>query len=105
MTILKTTINSCKSSKHGNSLEPARQIIEEDRLVGFISRGHDNKPIGVKHTTSVSCRRKGCMPPFIVSDITLTKRVGIIAFIHVLFEMGLQYVANNSVIHKGGTLI
>ena len=45
------------------------------------------------------------MPPFIVSDITLTKRGGIIAFIHVLFEMGLQYVANKSVMHKDGTLI
>ena len=44
MTILKTTTNDCNNSKHGNSLEPRHQIIEEDGLVGFISQEHDNKP-------------------------------------------------------------
>ena len=43
MTILKKK-NDCNNSKHGNSLEPTRQIIEEDGLVGFISQEHDNKP-------------------------------------------------------------
>ena len=40
MAILKTT-NFFNSSKHENSLEPRRQIIEEDRLVGFISQEHE----------------------------------------------------------------
>ena len=71
MTTLKTATNNLKSRKHGNSLEPGRQIIEEDGLVGFISRGHDNKPIGVKHTTNRFCRREGCMPPFIFSTAVI----------------------------------